>query len=268
MSKKDRNKQKIKENGMDNTAKDKADEEKRELVEKLKKTHHNVVINGNEIAYTATTGTLLLKDELDKDPKAAIFFVAYTRDDVEDVSQRPITFSFNGGPGSSSVWLHMGVLGPRRVLMDDEGNPLPPPYQLVNNEYSLLDETDLVFIDPVSTGFSRAATDEDAKEFHGVETDISSVGEFIRLYTTRFKRWSSPKFLIGESYGTTRAAGLSAHLQQNVGMYLTGIMLVSAILNFQSARFDLGNDLPYILSCRHMLPVPGSINACLRTYNS
>jgi carboxypeptidase C (cathepsin A) len=141
----------------------------------------------------------------------------------------------------------MGVLGPRRVLMDDEGNPLPPPYLLVNNEYSLLDVTDLVFIDPVSTGFSRAVTDEEAKEFHGVETDIASVGEFIRLYTTRFKRWSSPKFLIGESYGTTRAAGLSAHLQQNAGMYLSGIILVSAILNFQSARFDLGNDLPYIL---------------------
>ncbi len=221
--------------------------DRRDLKEKLIKTHHILVVGEQEIAYTATTGTLLLKDKLGKEPKASIFFVAYTRDDVEDVSQRPITFSFNGGPGSSSVWLHMGVLGPRRVLMDDEGNPLPPPFQLVNNEYSLLDETDLIFIDPVSTGYSRAATDEEAKEYHGVDSDIVSVGEFIRLYTSRFKRWSSPKFLIGESYGTTRASGLSAHLQQNVGMYLNGIMLISAILNFQSARFDLGNDLPYIL---------------------
>jgi len=124
---------------------------------------------------------------------------------------------------------------------------LPPPFQLVNNEYSLLDITDLVFIDPVSTGYSRPVPGEDAKQFHGVTQDIESVGEFIRLYTTRVQRWSSPKFLIGESYGTTRAAGLSAHLHQTLGMYLNGIMLISAILNFQSARFDLGNDLPYIL---------------------
>jgi carboxypeptidase C (cathepsin A) len=131
--------------------------------------------------------------------------------------------------------------------MDDEGNPLPPPHQLVNNEFSLLDMTDLVFIDPVSTGFSRAAPDEEAKNFHGVQQDIESVGEFIRLYTTRIKRWASPKFLIGESYGTTRAAGLSGHLQGKLGIYLNGIMLISSILNFQSARFDLGNDLPHIL---------------------
>lgn len=225
----------------------KTEDSKRDLTEEIKKTRHQVIIHGEEITYTATTGTFLLKDALGKEPKATIFFIAYTRDDIEDVSQRPITFSFNGGPGSSSVWLHMGVLGPRRILMDDEGNPLPPPYKLVNNEYSMLDKTDLVFIDPVSTGYSRAATDEEAKEYHSVDTDIASVGEFIRLYTSRFKRWASPKFIVGESYGTTRAGGLSAHLQQNVGMYLNGIILISAILNFQSACFDLGNDLPYIL---------------------
>ncbi len=214
--------------------------------EKFCKTKHTVVIDGQEIAYTATAGTLILKDAEDK-PTASLFYVAYTRDDVENVAARPITFSFNGGPGSSSVWLHMGVVGPRRVLMDPEGNPLPPPYTLVNNEYSLLDVTDLVFIDPVSTGYSRAVPVEDAKQFHGVEQDIKSVGEFIRLYTTRAKRWASPKFLIGESYGTTRAAGLSGHLQSELGMYLNGIMLVSSVLNFQSIRFDLGNDLPHIL---------------------
>lgn len=209
-------------------------------------TQHSVCIEGEEIAYTATAGTLLLKTD-DEKPKASIFYVAYTRDGVEDVAQRPITFAFNGGPGSSSVWLHLGLLGPRRVLMDEEGGPLPPPFQLVGNEYSLLDITDLVFIDPVSTGYSRPVPGEDAKQFHGVTQDIESVGEFIRLYTTRMQRWASPKFLIGESYGTTRAAGLSAYLHQKLGMYLNGIMLISAILNFQSARFDLGNDLPYIL---------------------
>jgi carboxypeptidase C (cathepsin A) len=222
------------------------DKEKVEIDEKTSVTQHSVVIDGVEIAYTATAGTLLLKNDEDE-PKAAIFYVAYTKKDVEDTAVRPITFSFNGGPGSSSVWLHLGVLGPRRVLMEDEGNPLTPPFQLVQNEASLLDMTDLVFIDPVSTGYSRAAPGQEAKQFHGVEQDIDSVGEFIRLYTARNQRWSSPKFLIGESYGTTRAAGLASHLHQELGMYVNGIMLVSSILNFQSARFDLGNDLPYIL---------------------
>jgi len=223
-----------------------AQERPPEPKEKASKTKHTVVIDGQEIAYTATAGTLVLKDEEDK-PKASLFYVAYTRDGVDDVAQRPITFSFNGGPGSSSVWLHLGVVGPRRVLMSPEGEMLSPPYTLVNNEYSLLDVTDLVFIDPVSTGYSRAYPPEEAKQFHGVEQDIKSVGEFIRLYTTRAKRWASPKFLIGESYGTTRAAGLSGHLQNEIGMYLNGIMLVSSVLNFQSIRFVLSNDLPYIL---------------------
>ncbi len=216
------------------------------IEEKTSVTQHNVVIDNVNIAYTATAGTLVLKNDEDE-PRASIFYVAYTKKGVEDTSVRPITFSFNGGPGSSSVWLHLGVLGPRRVLMEDEGNPLPPPFQVVQNEASLLDVTDLVFIDPVSTGYSRAAPGEEVKQFHGVEQDIKSVGEFIRLYTARHQRWNSPKFLIGESYGTTRAAGLASHLHQELGMYVNGIMLVSSILNFQSARFDLGNDLPYIL---------------------
>jgi carboxypeptidase C (cathepsin A) len=214
--------------------------------EEIVETRHTVTIDGAEIHYTATAGTILLKEE-QGEAKASIFFIAYTKDDVQDVRARPLTFSFNGGPGSSSVWLHLGVLGPRRVLMDEEGYALPPPYRLVDNAYSLLDVTDLVFIDPVSTGYSRAAPGEEAKQFHEFEKDIQSVGEFIRLYATRFKRWPSPKFLIGESYGTTRAAGLAGFLQGRQGMYLNGIMLVSAILHFQSARFDPGNDLPYVL---------------------
>ena len=216
----------------------------------LSVTHHSVTINGKELNYTATTGTLVLKEETDKEgekPKASIFFIAYTLDNVEDKSKRPVTFSFNGGPGSSSVWLHLGVLGPRRVKPDENGNPPQPPYELTNNEFSILDKTDLVFIDPVSTGFSRAVPGEKAKQFHEFQKDIESVGDFILLYLGRYHRWRSPKFLIGESYGTTRACGLSGYLQDRRGMYLNGIMLVSVVLNFQTIRFAAGNDLPYIL---------------------
>ncbi len=226
----------------DKTAKSESPPPKEQTI----KTHHTVSIDGQQVKFTATVGTILLKEEAGK-PKASIFYIAYTKDDVKDKSRRPVTFSFNGGPGSSSVWLHLGLLGPRRILMDEKGFALPPPYKLVNNEYSLLDETDLVFIDPVTTGFSRAVPGEDPKQFHGVEEDIHSVGEFIRLYTTRWERWSSPKFLIGESYGTTRAAGLAGYLQDRHGLYLNGIMLISSILNFETASFNPGNDLPYVL---------------------
>ncbi|MXV83566.1 peptidase S10 [Candidatus Poribacteria bacterium] len=218
--------------------------------DKLSVTHHSVTINGEEIRYTATAGTLVLKEEIDKEgekPKASVFFIAYTRDDVEDTSKRPITFSFNGGPGSSSVWLHLGVLGPRCVKPDEDGELPHPPYQLTNNDCSILDKTDLVFIDPVSTGFSRAVPGEEAKQFHGFKRDIESVGDFILLYLGRYKRWGSPKLLIGESYGTTRAGGLAGYLQGRHGAYLNAILLVSVVLNFQTIRFAPGNDLPYIL---------------------
>ena len=176
--------------------------------EELVKSQHTVTINGQKLDYTAVAGTILLRDNEDK-PTAAIFYIAYTKDGTADLARRPVTFSFNGGPGSSSVWLHLGLLGPRRVLLKEDGSALPPPYKLVDNEFSLLDETDLVFIDPVSTGFSRAVKPDDAKKFHSVESDLRSVANFIRLYTTRNNRWGSPKFIIGESYGTTRAAGLT-----------------------------------------------------------
>src|SRR5258706_11020812 len=224
---------------------DKAKDEKKPE-EKVVQTKHTIRIGGQEIKYTATAGTILLKLE-DGTPKASVFYVAYTRDDVSDSAKRPVTFTFNGGPGSASIWLHLGAFGPRRVEMGDAGALLPPPYRLVDNEYSLLDVTDLVFIDPVSTGYSRAVPGEAPKQFHGIEEDIQSVGDFIRLYATRNKRWTSPKFLAGESYGTTRAAGLSGYLQQRYGMYLNGIILISSILNFQTAEFDTGNDLPYVL---------------------
>jgi len=229
-------------------AAEKPKEEKKPPVpeEKIVQTKHSLKIGGQEIKYTATAGTILLKLE-DGTPKASIFYVAYTKDDVTDASQRPLTFSFNGGPGSASVWLHLGLFGPRRVQMGDAGALLPPPYKLVDNDVSLLDISDLVFIDPVSTGYSRAVPGETPQQFHGITPDVESVADFIRLYATRNKRWSSPKFLAGESYGTTRAAGLSGYLQQRYGMYLNGIVLISTILNFETAEFDTGNDLPYIL---------------------
>ncbi len=212
----------------------------------LSVTEHEITVGGKLIKYQATAGYLVLKTEKGE-PRANIFFVAYTKLGENDPAKRPLTFSFNGGPGSSSVWLHLGALGPKRVVMTDKGDSLPPPYKWVDNEWSWLDQTDLVFIDPVSTGYSRAAKDVDAKQFHGFTGDIESVGEFIRLWTTRNQRWASPKFLVGESYGTTRAAGLSDYLQQKYDFYLNGIMLVSSIMNFQTARFAPGNDLPYQL---------------------
>jgi carboxypeptidase C (cathepsin A) len=212
---------------------------------------HSLELADGPLHYTTQTGTVVLREEDDKEghkPRAEMFFVAYTLDDA-DARARPLTFSFNGGPGSSSVWLHLGVLGPRRVPSDGAGGHLAPPYHLQDNELTLLRETDLVFIDPIGTGYSRMITGEkvNPNEFHEYQRDIDSVGEFIRHYCTRNLRWGSPKFLIGESYGTTRAAGLSGHLQDRLGLFLNGVMLVSSILNFQTVRFNAGNDLPYIL---------------------
>jgi carboxypeptidase C (cathepsin A) len=212
--------------------------------EKFAKTQHTIHVNGQELHYTAIAGTLLLKKD-DGKAKASIFYIAYTLDGG-DVAKRPLTFSFNGGPGSSSVWLHMGALGPRRVVLTPEGMPVAPPYRITDNQQTALAFTDLVFIDPVTTGFSRHAPGEDPKQFHGLEEDLDSVSDFIRLYLTHYERWASPKFLAGESYGTTRAAGLSKYLIERDGIYLNGITLVSSALDFQTLEFDKGNDLPYI----------------------
>jgi carboxypeptidase C (cathepsin A) len=212
-------------------------------------TRHSATIGGERVDYTATAGQMVLREE-DGTPKATVFYIAYERTDDRRGSEpadRPLTFSFNGGPGSSSVWLHLGTLGPRRVAMTDEGLAPPPPYRLEENPFSLLDVSDLVFIDPVSTGFSRPVPGVEGDEFHGLTEDVESVGQFIRRWVSANGRWASPKFLIGESYGTTRASGLVHHLQDRHGMYFNGVMLISSILNFQTARFDVGNDLPYML---------------------
>lgn len=216
------------------------------LEDHLVERQHAFAVNGKTINYTSRTGISVLKTE-EGEPRAGIFHIAYTRHGFENPLSRPVTFVFNGGPGSSSVWLHLGLLGPKRVRLEDDGTMLPPPGELIDNEYSLLDETDLVFIDPVSTGYSRAADKNQEEAFHGFRGDLESVAEFIRLYVTRNGRWLSPKFILGESYGTTRAAGLSDILQEKKGMYLNGIILVSSVLQFQTIRFHAGNDLPYQL---------------------
>ena len=179
-------------------AKDKDKDKNKDNEERKVETDHTATIGGQEISYKATAGTILLRDDEDK-PTASIFYIAYTREHVEDVTKRPITFSFNGGPGSSSVWMHLGMLGPRRVRLGEDGSALPPPYRLEDNEDSLLDVSDLVFVDPVSTGYSRAIPTKDARKFHGLREDAASVAEFIRLYVSRNRRWTSPKFIIGES---------------------------------------------------------------------
>lgn len=208
-------------------------------------TRHEIRIGGRALRYTVTTGIMPLRN-LAGETEARIFYMAYTLDGVGDRSQRPLMFSFNGGPGSASVWLHMGALGPRRVAMLDDGQMPPPPYRLVDNESTWLDFTDLVFIDPVGTGYSRAAKPELGSRYFGLQGDIQSVGEFIRLYLARNERWTSPLFLVGESYGTTRAAGLSGYLVEH-GIAFNGIILISTILNFETTNFGKGNDLPYVL---------------------
>lgn len=214
--------------------------------EQYKTTSHTLNINGNVISYDAKAGTLLMKTENGKN-KASFFYVAYMKNDVKDFSKRPITFCFNGGPGSSSVWLHLGTFGPKRVLFDEKGYA-NPPYTLVDNDQSILDLTDLVFIDPVSTGYSRACEGEDEKQFHGVDEDVKSIAHFIRLFITKNQRWDSPKYLAGESYGTTRASALASYLHDESYIYSNGILLISSVLNFQTLNdHQNGNDLPYIL---------------------
>ena len=208
-------------------------------------TTNTVTIAGQRVRYVAETGMLpILKP--DGATSASVFYVAYTRLD-ETNPARPVTFCFNGGPGSSSVWLHLGALGPRRVKMNPDGTLPPPPFGLVDNDYSILGASDLVFIDPVATGFSRAAKEEKGDAFFGDRADLDSVGEFIRLWTTRHERWLSPKFLCGESYGVFRAAGLADHLRSRYGMYLNGLILVSGVLDFATIWNNAGNDLPYPL---------------------
>jgi carboxypeptidase C (cathepsin A) len=207
-------------------------------------TRHKVSIGGKIISYTATASQTPLSNEAGE-TEAELFTITYAVDTPAG-KRRPLLFIFNGGPGAASVWLHLGAIGPRRVEMLPDGNMPAPPFHTVDNAYSWLDQADLVFVDPVGTGYSRAAKPELAKNFSSVRGDIESLSRFIRLYLTRNERWSAPLFLVGESYGTFRCAGLSEDLVEH-GVALNGIILISSILNLQTTSFDNGNDLPYQL---------------------
>ena len=222
------------------------DDSPTELTDELEVREHVLQLEDGPLAYESRTGRLVLREE-SGEARAAVFYVHYRTLGEMEPESRPLTFCFNGGPGSSSVWLHLGAFGPRRVDLGPEGFELAPPPRLVANPHTLLVHSDLVFVDPVTTGYSRAADGVDDSEFHGDRKDVESVAEFIRLFLTRAERWTSPIFLAGESYGTTRAAALAQHLETRHGIYPCGLVLVSSILNFQTARFDVGNDLPYAL---------------------
>lgn len=207
--------------------------------------HASVTIDGKVIDYTVTTSELTLNDD-SGNAEAHIFHVSYVKKGEQDPSKRPVLFAFNGGPGSSAVWLHIGALGPRIVPSTPDGTqPLDPPITVKENPYSILNVADLVFIDPVSTGLSRADDPEKAGKFHGLRGDLSSMGEFIRRWTTDNKRWSSPKYILGESYGAIRAAGLSDYVQTQYGMSMNGVILLSGLLDFRTLSPSAGNDLCY-----------------------
>jgi carboxypeptidase C (cathepsin A) len=217
-------------------------------------THHDVTIGGRTIAYTATAGTIEIKSDKGA-PEARIFYIAYTQDGADPV-HRPVTFLYNGGPGCASVPLDMGALGPRRVLFPNAGHNVGPPYQLVNNEYSLLDKSDLVFIDAPGTGYSHLLPKVDPKSIYGIDQDAAAFGAFIYQYVTRNDRWNSPKFLLGESYGTPRSAVLVNYLQSNNSMAFNGVILLSSVLDFDTIAPGPGNDIAYVT----YLPTEAAVN--------
>jgi carboxypeptidase C (cathepsin A) len=224
-----------------------------EPADDLVTTRHTLTTAAGELAYTATAGRVVLREERHEDgefrgftPRAELFVTSYLLEGA-DPATRPVIFAFNGGPGSSSTWLHLGLLGPRRVLTGDAGAPAGPPYRLADNAETLLAHADLVFIDPVTTGYSRVVTGGKPADYHGYAKDVESVGEVIRLWTSRHGRWLAPKLLAGESYGTLRAGALAQHLQSRHGLYLAGLILISAVLDIGTLEFGPDNDLPYPL---------------------
>ncbi len=209
-------------------------------------THHSARIGGTTVDYDATLGSILIRDD-DDQPIGEIYYTAYRRTDLgdQDASHRPLTFAYNGGPGSASLWLHIGALGPKRVLTGDTAHVPPPPYQLTDNQYSILDVTDLVMIDPVGTGLSHTVGNGKGTQFWGIDEDARSLAQFITRYLSQNDRWNSPRYLLGESYGTTRSAAL-AKVLQNDNVDLNGVILLSSVLDFQTINFNPGNELPYI----------------------
>ena len=241
----------------------KKDDDQPEPKETSAVTKHVLTLDGQRIAYTATAGTLILRDDKGK-AKASMFYVAYVKDGAD--AKRPVTFSFNGGPGSAAVWVQMGAFGPKKVRSDDEGFALPPPGELADNPYSILDITDLVFIDPIGTGFSRPAPGVDPKEFWGLKGDITSIADLMRQWLSKNGRWASPKYIAGESYGTTRSAGLALYLQERHGIYLNGVVQVSTDPQL-AERGDRTSATTSPGSCtsRATRPRPGTTRSCRRT---
>ncbi len=220
-------------------------------------SHHSIRVGDETVEYDAIVGSLILRDG-DEKATAELFYTAYFRTGTADPSPRPIMFSYNGGPGSASFWLHMGIMGPRRVVTPVVGHQAPPPHTLEDNQYTLLDKTDIVMIDPVGTGFSRPVGDTPGSEFWGIDEDAASLTQFIRRFLSQYQRWNSPRYLLGESYGTTRSAVLARHLQR-ANMDLNGIVLVSSVLDFRTIQFAPGDDLPYVVN----LPAYAVVSAYL-----
>jgi carboxypeptidase C (cathepsin A) len=206
-------------------------------------TQHQIMLNGKPLDYTATAGPLAMKDENGK-TKANIFSITYETASPEK-SAKPLTFLFNGGPGAAAVWLHLGGIGPRVLELDDKAVPVGPPFKLIDNQATWLGFSDLVFVDPVGTGYSRAVAGEDAHQFYGFQNDITSVAEFVRTYLNKHHRWGSPIYLAGESYGTTRCAALAGYLADRYGIEVNGVTLISSVLDFSTLSTTPANDLPY-----------------------
>ncbi len=211
------------------------------------KTSHTIRIDGKVLQYQAIAGDIQITNKKAK-PVASIFYCAYLKDQAQNTASRPLTFIFNGGPGASAIWLHLGALGPKRIRVDDDGYPDGPPFGVTDNTNSLLDVSDLVFIDPVSTGFSRALEGEDPGQFHKVESDIESIAQFVQHFLNQYMRWDSPIFIIGESYGAARAAGLVDFLQRRHRLYASGVALLAPAINYRTFFYNRGNDLPYVLA--------------------
>ncbi len=207
---------------------------------------HSIVVGGETVEYDAVVGSFILRDD-QEDAAAELYYTAYFRTNVQNPSRRPVIFAYNGGPGSASFWLHMGIMGPRRVVTPYIGQQAPPPYPMVDNQYTLLDKADIVMVDPVGTGFSRPAGKAEGKDFWGLDEDARSITQFIRRFLSHYDRWNSPRYLLGESYGTTRSAVLARHLQ-GANIDLNGIVLVSAVLDFNTILFPEGAVVPYIVN--------------------
>jgi carboxypeptidase C (cathepsin A) len=221
-----------------------ANEEGVPAVEKVSTTHHTANIDGKTVAYTANTGTMVLRDD-DGKPKATVFYISYTKDQA-DLSTRPVTFFFNGGPGSASIWLSMGLMSPKHPEMGPNGMQPAPPYNLVDNPFSPLDATDLIQVDAMMTGYSRPGQGVKVSDYTGASNDLHLFGQFIRNYLDKYNRWGSPKYLFGESYGTFRSAGLSSELQSSEGIELNGVMLLGTVLDLALIQPAPANDLPYV----------------------